>query len=952
MAMDSERMSAGETLIPSDWQLVKRSLLPLASLAQTAQPPLLVKPLSQDTQDTHRIQHLELLSSITGKDLRGSQHEIRSWRAMDSCSREITTARLLLLQTAAHFMFAAHLASNGKADELSSTLPVTIALELAQQVSRSGLLPQLAEAGSSTAQQLACATLKLELHDLCRAAALLQLSLAVARMWPQGSLKSAAAGALAAPTARLAVALMQRTSHASNSCVRQQPIVAGSAVIALQMVQQLNRITPATSEASASPPAPHLQQLQASSAFLWLMLLVLSSQMQQHQGEQAQQQQAAAALLGSSAHQLWQQQHVWQQHSSADDLLRTLDVLEHLLDYWRQQQQRLEVLPELAGPGVQLLQLAGMNWMSSSDVGRLPGRAALDMLELALDITLPCHNQWEVYKAVLQQWTLLWKQLLSQVSASSSSSSQAGSGREAAGTSRPSVGVSATAGASELQTHRAQVVPAAASAASSSAAEIGAPAGCGAAAGSLGMLLPELPSKLSHILYYVAYESDDSDSSSTTTTMTTTTLPTDAATSGGSSRSSSATTSAPAATFSSSTSSSNQRVSFALQATAAAESCVRDLAVTGLAAGPVVGNLQELAGCVARIHEGAVSRVQAALLPSNSSETEHAQQQLREAQLPALCSSIKAMPMNRSADCALAEGAQQLLDSMLRVNREEGSVADACVERASRVNSHSSSSSYWLAGTMSVLMLLARWLRVRALQLRFACNMEPSGSHLQQEGSGMAGDSHARSVFGYIEDVSEAVLVAAQAAGYASEYLSAIIQSCSARGVPSASSNTGSSSSSSNMASSSSSSTAIMPLEALQHLQQRVQELRSCAETVFSGIDAADQAASVLAGRPYAPTTLEDNAAEYERRCAEFSAASSFAELRQMLGRYDALWQLPGSALLLSEQLLAGLPCNWCCNNPGCTNTAGPSERALVRGKSCAGCRTARWVLGKRQCLK
>jgi hypothetical protein len=91
---------------------------------------------------------------------------------------------------------------------------------------------------------------------------------------------------------------------------------------------------------------------------------------------------------------------------------------------------------------------------------------------------------------------------------------------------------------------------------------------------------------------------------------------------------------------------------------------------------------------------------------------------------------------------------------------------------------------------------------------------------------------------------------------------------------------------------------------------------------------------------------------ERDRLRAEFFAASSSAELCQVLGRYDALWQLPGCALLLSEQLLAGLPCDWCCNNPGCVNTAGPSERALVGGKSCkcAGCRTARWVLGSWLC--
>jgi type II secretory pathway pseudopilin PulG len=188
-------------------------------------------------------------------------------------------------------------------------------------------------------------------------------------------------------------------------------------VFALQVVQQLSNIKP-----SDSPPALHLQQPQESSDFLWLVLLVLGFQMQQQQQQeeettqheaQQQQQQAAAVLLGSSAHQLWQQQHFWRQHSSTDDLSRTLHVLEDLLQYWREQQpskKRWEVLPELAGPGlqllqhlpVQLLQLAGMSAVSS-DVGSagpastsgryMPGRAAFGMFELALDVVLPCPYQ-------------------------------------------------------------------------------------------------------------------------------------------------------------------------------------------------------------------------------------------------------------------------------------------------------------------------------------------------------------------------------------------------------------------------------------------------------------------------------------------------------------------------------------------------------------------------------
>jgi hypothetical protein len=745
------------------------------------------------------------------------------------------------------------------------------------------------------------------------------------------------------------------------------------------MVQQLDSIIHATTRASDSPPAPHLQQLQESSDFLWLVLLVLGSQMQQQQEEegaqqQAQQQQhAAAALLGSSAHQLWQQQHFWQQHSSADDLSRTLHVLQHLLQYWRWQQERRprrqewEVLPDLAGPGlqllqhlpVQLLQLVSMKWVGS-DVGgagpasnagqHLLGHAALDMFELALGAALPCANQWDVLEAVLQQWTLLWQQLLPDSRDSSSSSSRVGAGRAPAGTSSASSGASAS-GVSGSQTHSA---PAA-----------GAPVGSGAVAGSLELLLPELPDPLSCILNHVAYElqvfledhgSNSSSSTTTTSSSSTTTLPNNAAAHGGgssstsNSSSSSSTTTTPAAAADPTTSSSSsQRVSFALQATAAAERCARALAATGSAAAPLVKNLHKLADCIATIHEGAVSWVQGVLLPTSSSEAEHALQLLHEAQLPAVCSIIKAMPINRSAHWAGAEGAQKLLDSMYQDCKDDDDVAWACRELSSRVGSGGSSSSSAdrrLTGALSALVLHARWLRVRALQLQFAFNMEPLGSLMQQAESGVADNIDTVSLRGYINNMHGPVRFVADAANDAAKHLSTIINSCrDAEGVPSASSNTASS----DMASSSSSSSnAAVPLQALQQLQLRMQDLHRCADSAHSGLEAAWEVSCAVAGCSWVlkPSAYLD-AVEYESRHAEFSTASSSAELSQMLRRYGALWQLPGCALLLSEQLLAGLPCDWCCNNPGCVNTAGPSERALVGGKSCkcAGCRTARWVL-------
>jgi hypothetical protein len=642
------------------------------------------------------------------------------------------------------------------------------------------------------------------------------------------------------------VALMWESSAERHHGVRQQPVVAGSAVFALQMVQQLNSSTIATPGARGSPPAPHLQQLQESSDFLWLVLLVLNCQMHQqqeagaqHQAQQQQHQQAAASLLGNSAYEIWQQQQFWRQHSSTDnnnnkqhsstdDLSRTLNVLQHLLKHWHQlraaeqQQQEEEAPAELAGPGLlllqhlpmQLLQLAGMSW-GSCDMGSagpastsgqcMPDLAALDMLKLALSVVLPCPNLWDVFEAVLQQWTLLFQQLLPD--SCNSSSSQAVSAREAAGTSSASVGAS-VAGASEPQTHSTQPVPASACAASSSAAAAGAPASSGAAAGSVELLLPQLLlTTLSDILHHIAYTSDACGSSS----------------------SSSATTPAAGATASSSSSSITQRLSCVLQATAAAERCARALAATGLSADAVVDSLYQLADCCELMYTDLFSRVQAVLLPTSSREAEHALQLMREAQLLTLYSIIKALPMNRSACWAFAEGAQQLL--AVSLYQDYDTIINACLGLSCDSDSSSSSSSSAdsrLGGGLSVQVLLARWLRVCALQLQFACNIEPLGSLLQQAESGIAGDSDADDLCEYICHVLKAAYFLAEAAGYAATHISRIIRSCSeAHEAPSASSNTASSSSSNtaNSSSSSSSSNAVRPLEALQ---RQLLELHLC----------------------------------------------------------------------------------------------------------------------------
>jgi len=52
-----------------------------------------------------------------------------------------------------------------------------------------------------------------------------------------------------------------------------------------------------------------------------------------------------------------------------------------------------------------------------------------------------------------------------------------------------------------------------------------------------------------------------------------------------------------------------------------------------------------------------------------------------------------------------------------------------------------------------------------------------------------------------------------------------------------------------------------------------------------------------------------------------------------------------GACLTAFAASLMSIPTSHCCNNPGCVNTAGPSEQQLVGGRSCVcgGCRTARY---------
>uniref|UniRef100_A0A383V9Z2 Uncharacterized protein n=1 Tax=Tetradesmus obliquus TaxID=3088 RepID=A0A383V9Z2_TETOB len=174
-----------------DWDSVGLAASRLAGLLQVYEPPAFCLRPSSSVPKPPLLEHLGSLAcrclAAEKAELQFAMRTSRSSIAKFFSSSTMTTT-VLLLQNTAHFMYAAHLPSTSSREEeepLSSSMPVATALELAQQVSRSGLLSKLTAEVSSTADQLAGWS---GARNMCRAAALLQLALAVAKMWPQGSL--------------------------------------------------------------------------------------------------------------------------------------------------------------------------------------------------------------------------------------------------------------------------------------------------------------------------------------------------------------------------------------------------------------------------------------------------------------------------------------------------------------------------------------------------------------------------------------------------------------------------------------------------------------------------------------------------------------------------------------------------------------------------------------------
>jgi hypothetical protein len=168
---------------------------------------------------------------------------------------------------------------------------------------------------------------------------------------------------------------------------------------------------------------------------------------------------------------------------------------------------------------------------------------------------------------------------------------------------------------------------------------------------------------------------------------------------------------------------------------------------------------------------------------------------------------------------------------------------------ASSISSLSSSSAdSRLADASSVLLLLARWLRVRALQLRRMARgeMESTGSFLQQTEAGAA-DSSPPDSFVYPGDLQRAALAIKSSADYAAQQVSTIILSCSdAQEAPPASS-TGSGNTAG------SSCTAATPLAAMQQVQQQMQELSSNVDSVYNALGSAVDVSCALDAGCYSP---------------------------------------------------------------------------------------------------
>jgi hypothetical protein len=347
----------------------------------------------------------------------------------------------------------------------------------------------------------------------------------------------------------------------------------------------------------------------------------------------------------------------------------------------------------------------------------------------------------------------------------------------------------------------------------------------------------------------------------------------------------------------------------------------------------------------------AVSKLQQ-LLPCDGDEACHAkQQQLQQGQLPLMCSIIKAYPM-KAVEWAYS-GDSQLEESTLITDGNDEEIAEACLQFAGLLNDSGSSSTARVGSdSLSLLLLLVRWLRLRALQMQRSwelamdmheqCNSLDAGAAEQAYRQGFVADG--RDMQAAVEVLMAAVHVVAVQVGTIAAMLSA--GSISFNSAQQQQQQQASSSTAGSSGEGSTSSYEPAALAAMRQVHERLQQLRSRANPVRSVLWYALHVADLSQqGLPIPPMPSSvSNTAEHEQVCAGFAAASSGEQLWHVLYSYQALQQLPQDVLLLSEQLLSALPVSWCCNNPGCSNVDGPSECALVASKSCvcSACRTAR----------
>jgi hypothetical protein len=148
----------------------------------------------------------------------------------------------------------------------------------------------------------------------------------------------------------------------------------------------------------------------------------------------------------------------------------------------------------------------------------------------------------------------------------------------------------------------------------------------------------------------------------------------------------------------------------------------------------------------------------------------------------------------------------------------------------------------------------------------------------------------------------------------------------------------------------SSSSSSSVDVQQLAHLSAVCRELRDLTTNqLASAFAAVSQACRIMAsGFRAMASTFSINSSSSSSSSSEPDEAASphalSADQLRIRETFEQVLLAPGLLLKITDDLAAALPVPCCCNNPGCSSLAGPSEQQLAAGKGCvcARCKTAR----------